>query len=51
MDFLEAYSEYNVSLNAITIAGNGTKVDLEARTNESSMCIFITVLKTMFLIH
>ena len=48
MNFLEPYSQYNVSINAITIVGNGTKVDLEARTNESSMCNFISVLKQYF---
>jgi hypothetical protein len=35
--FLEPYSEYNVSLNAMTKIGNGTKSDLTARTNQSSM--------------
>lgn len=41
MHFLEPYSQYNVSLNAITSVGNGTKFNRTARTNESSMYIFI----------
>ena len=43
MNFLEPYSQYNVSLNAITSVGNGTEVIRTARTNESSMYISISV--------
>lgn len=43
LKYLEPYSQYNVSLNAITSVGNGTEVDRTARTNESSMFNFISV--------
>ena len=43
MDFLEPYSEYNVSLNAITSVGNGTVVNRTARTRQSGMYVIILV--------
>ena len=48
MNFLEPYSQYNVSLNAITNVGNGTEVIRTARTNESSMYISISVYAKQF---
>ena len=43
---LEPYSEYSVSLNAITNAGNGTILTRTARTDQSSM--YSVVFKVLF---
>ncbi|XP_028413458.1 titin-like isoform X2 [Dendronephthya gigantea] len=46
IDELEPYSEYNVSLNAITSIGNGSKVFVTSRTNQSRPAYLFVTPKT-----
>jgi len=44
---LEPYSEYNVTVNAVTIGGNGSDAHEVNRTKQSSKCNIITIVDTV----